>query len=119
MGCIHLVKAGKLSIIAFDKTCTFTEGKPEVSDVIPLADLNEREILGISKAMESFSQHPLATAIIRKAEVEQVTDYQAENFQSITGKGATASVQDTAYFIGNPRLFEEMLSIPEDRKSVA
>ncbi|HLS60998.1 MAG TPA: heavy metal translocating P-type ATPase [Virgibacillus sp.] len=112
-GGIHLEEAGKLSIIALDKTGTLTEGKPEVTDVIPLADLNEREILGISKAMESFSQHPLATAIIRKADVEQATDYQAENFQSITGKGATASVQDTAYFIGNPRLFEEMLSIPE------
>jgi len=112
-GGIHLEEAGKLSVIALDKTGTLTEGKPEVTDVIPLAHLNEREILGISKAMESFSQHPLATAIIRKAEVEQVTDYQAENFQSITGKGATASVQDTAYFIGNPRLFEEMLSIPE------
>jgi len=112
-GGIHLEEAGKLSVIALDKTGTLTEGKPEVTDVIPLAHLNEREILGISKAMESFSQHPLATAIIRKADVEQVTDYQAENFQSITGKGATASVQDTAYFIGNPRLFEEMLSIPE------
>src|SRR5690625_6824459 len=107
MGCIHLVKAGKLSIIAFDKTCTFTEGKPEVTDVIPLADLNEREILGISKAMESFSQHPLATAIIRKADVEQATDYQAENFQSITGKGATAYVQGMVYIICNTRLFDE------------
>src|SRR5690625_6171005 len=49
-GGIHLEEAGKLSIIALDKTGTLTEGKPEVTDVIPLADLNEREILGISKA---------------------------------------------------------------------
>lgn len=112
-GGIHLEEAGKLNVIALDKTGTLTEGKPEVTDVIPLAHLSEREVLGISKAMESFSQHPLAAAIIRKADAEQATTYEAEGFQSITGKGATASIQDMEYFIGNPRLFDEMMSIPE------
>ena len=115
-GGIHLEELGKLNVIAFDKTGTLTEGKPEVTDVINLSDVSTNEILGISKAIEAFSQHPLASAIIRKAEKENVDTYKAENFQSITGKGAKAIVNNTVYFIGNPRLFEEMISIPSDTK---
>lgn len=115
-GGIHLEETGKLKVIAFDKTGTLTEGKPEVTDVVPLSKQNMNEILGISKAIEAFSQHPLASAIIRKAEKENVDSYIAESFQSITGKGAKATVNGTDYFIGNPRLFEEMFSIPNDIK---
>jgi len=115
-GGIHLEELGKLNVIAFDKTGTLTEGKPEVTDVINVSEISTNEILGISKAIEAFSQHPLASAIIRKAEKEHVDTYKAENFQSITGKGAKATVNNTVYFIGNPRLFEEMISIPSDTK---
>lgn len=115
-GGIHLEELGKLNVIAFDKTGTLTEGKPEVTDVINLSEISTNEILGISKAIEAFSQHPLASAIIRKAEKENVDTYAADNFQSITGKGAKATVNNTVYFIGNPRLFEEMTSISSDTK---
>lgn len=112
-GGIHLEETGKLKVVAFDKTGTLTEGKPEVTDINIYAELNKIEMLSISKAIESFSQHPLASAIIRKAEKEGVTDYQAEDFNSLTGKGAMASVNGVMYYIGNPRLFEEMMTIPE------
>src|SRR5690625_4668931 len=115
-GGIHLEELGKLNVIAFDKTGTLTEGKPEVTDVINVSAISTNEILGISKAIEAFSQHPLASAIILKAEKEHIDTYKAENFQSITGKGAKATVNNTVYFIGNPRLFEEMISIPSDTK---
>lgn len=115
-GGIHLEELGKLNVIAFDKTGTLTEGKPEVTDVIHLSEVSTNEVLGISTAIEAFSQHPLASAIIRKAEKENADTYSADNFQSITGKGAKATVNGTDYFIGNPRLFEEMFSIPSDIK---
>lgn len=112
-GGIHLEETGKLKVIAFDKTGTLTEGKPEVTDIITLADLSESELLGVAKAIESFSQHPLASAIIRKANHEQAVHYEAEDFNSITGKGARALVGNATYYIGNPRLFSEMTVISE------
>lgn len=115
-GGIHLEETGRLKVVAFDKTGTLTKGKPEVTDVINLAELNVNEILGISSAIEAFSGHPLASAIIRKAEQEHAKKYPADHFQSITGKGATAIVENTVYFIGNPRLFEEMLVISSELK---
>ncbi|WP_133087840.1 heavy metal translocating P-type ATPase [Virgibacillus indicus] len=113
-GGIHLEETGRLSVIAFDKTGTLTEGKPEVTDIIQLAEIGDGEILGLSRAIEEFSQHPLASAIIRKAKKEDTEAYTAENFQSITGKGARAVINSAEYYIGNPSLFEEMFEIPVD-----
>src|SRR5699024_10157598 len=81
------------------------------SDLVHLSEISTNEILGISTAIEAFSQHPLASAITRKAEKEKVDTYKAENFQSITGKGAKATVEGTAYFIGNTILYEVMTII--------
>lgn len=115
-GGIHLEETGRLKVIAFDKTGTLTEGKPEVTDIVALSDLDERELLAISAAIETFSQHPLASAILRKAGKENVTPYAADDFHSFTGKGAKAVVNETVYFIGNPTLFEDMQSIPPEIK---
>ncbi|WP_188453380.1 heavy metal translocating P-type ATPase [Virgibacillus oceani] len=115
-GGIHLEETGRLKVVAFDKTGTLTEGKPEVTDIVRLSSMSNEEILGISKAIESFSQHPLASAIIRKAEKDNVDSYSAEDFQSITGKGAKATLNNSTYFIGSPSLFEEMISVPNDIK---
>ncbi|MFD2045086.1 heavy metal translocating P-type ATPase [Ornithinibacillus salinisoli] len=115
-GGIHLEETGRLKVIAFDKTGTLTEGKPEVTDIVRLSTMNNDELLGISKAIESFSGHPLASAIIRKAEHDHIETYEAEDFQSITGKGAKAKVNRTEYFIGSPTLFEEMTSVSDDTK---
>ncbi|KZE36407.1 cadmium transporter [Bhargavaea cecembensis] len=111
-GGIHLEETGKLKVVAFDKTGTLTEGKPAVTDVISLSDMDNDEILATSRAIESYSQHPLASAIVRKAEETGVNGFPATDFQSITGKGAKASIGNETYFIGSPILFEEILPIP-------
>jgi len=110
-GGIHLEEAGRLNVIAFDKTGTLTKGTPEVTDILTFNNIEEKEILGISMAIEKFSQHPLASAVIRKAELQGISqaDYLAEDFQSITGKGATASIQNETYYIGSPSLFDELM----------
>ena len=112
-GGIHLEETGKLKVVAFDKTGTLTEGKPAVTDIISLSDMGTDEILAVSQAIESHSQHPLASAIVRKAEQTGTKTLPASDFRSITGKGAKATVGNETYFIGSPNLFEEMLSIPE------
>lgn len=113
-GGIHLEEAGRLNVIAFDKTGTLTQGTPEVTDIQTFNGKSEKEILGISMAIEKYSQHPLASAIIRKAEQQGISqvDHLAENFQSITGKGAKASIQNETYYIGSPSLFVELMEVP-------
>ncbi len=115
-GGIHLEEAGKLKVVAFDKTGTLTEGKPEVTDVMQLSEMNTGDILGISAALESFSQHPLASAIIRKADKEHVEKYQASDFQSMTGKGIRATIDQVEYFVGSPTLFEEKMVLSAEIK---
>lgn len=107
-GGIHLEEAGRLSAIAFDKTGTLTKGFPEVTNFITFGQ-NEKELLSIAGVIEKGSQHPLASAIIRKAENDGAdVSLEVEEFQSITGKGVKAKVQGNLYYIGNPKLFDEL-----------
>lgn len=118
-GGIHLEEAGRLKVIAFDKTGTLTKGTPEVTDIKSVSNVNEKDLLAISMAIEKYSQHPLASSIIRKAKEEGVlaNTYHAEDFQSITGKGAKAKINGQLFFIGSPKLFEELHEIPQNIQS--
>ncbi|MBO1002259.1 heavy metal translocating P-type ATPase [Pseudogracilibacillus auburnensis] len=111
-GGVHLEETGRLRVIAFDKTGTITTGKPDVTEVISLSNVDTNEILKIATAIEAFSQHPIASAIIRETERRNITAYSAEKFHSITGKGAKAFVNEREYFIGNIALFSSVIEIP-------
>ncbi len=107
-GGIHLEETGRLSAIAFDKTGTLTRGIPEVTDFITIEG-NEKDLLSVAAVIEKGSQHPLASAIIRKAENIGVDlNTSVEDFQSITGKGVKAKVNGNLYYIGSPKLFTEL-----------
>lgn len=106
-------EAGTLSAIAFDKTGTVTQGVPEVTDFLQIKETqNVQDLLGIAAVIEKGSQHPLAAAIVRKAEQEQVdlSTWKVDDFISITGKGVRATVNGTVYYIGSPKLVEELIS---------
>ncbi|SHE38740.1 Cd2+/Zn2+-exporting ATPase [Seinonella peptonophila] len=110
-GGIHLEETGALSAIAFDKTGTLSKGVPKVTDILSFVKEKEDEYLTIASIIEKNSQHPLASALIRKAE-EKELDIQrlpVEEFHSLTGKGVQAKVQGTLYYIGSPILFHELL----------
>ncbi len=119
-GGIHLEEMGAIQAIAFDKTGTLTEGIPVVTDYLPQENTNPNELLSIIAALENGSQHPLASAIMKKAEQEQLP-YQGlaiEDFSSITGKGIKGRVKDQMYYVGSPNLFDELLTngIPANLK---
>jgi Cd2+/Zn2+-exporting ATPase len=97
----------RLRAIAFDKTGTLTEGRPEVRKVLPLSGHDERELLGIAAAIESRSQHPLAQAVLRAAEAAGVQPLPADDFQALSGKGATARIDGRTVWVGSHRLLEE------------
>ncbi|RWS41922.1 cadmium-translocating P-type ATPase [Bacillus mycoides] len=108
-GGIHLENTGALKAIAFDKTGTLTKGVPSVTDVVTYGG-NENELLMITAAIEKGSQHPLASSIMRKAEENGLNfnGVSIEEFQSITGKGVKAKVNNIMYYVGSPKLFEEL-----------
>lgn len=104
-GGIHLEETGQLNIIAFDKTGTLTKGIPEVTHIVPLTSMEEEKVLQIARAIEEYSQHPIASAIIREANKRELSEKVATNFQSISGKGAQANVDKNLFYIGNATLF--------------
>jgi len=113
-GGIHLEEAGRISAVAFDKTGTLTKGVPQVTDFITFGENNfenNNEILKIAAILEKGSQHPIASAILRKAEEVQV-DFKAdaEEFSSLTGKGVKGKVDGQLYYMGSPKLFTELHS---------
>ena len=95
----------KIDTLVVDKTGTLTEGKPRLQKVVTLADVDEKEVLTISAALEKLSEHPLASAIVAGA--EGFTLPKVEHFQSVTGKGVSGEVNGTKYLIGNLPLLED------------
>ena len=85
-----LESAGRTQIIALDKTGTITKGEPEVTDLIPAEGVTEEELLTYAAALESRSEHPLARAIVRRAEEMQAEETQAEETQA----GETLPIED-------------------------
>lgn len=108
-GGIHLEEAGALKAIAFDKTGTLTKGMPVVTDVLAYAE-DEKELIKLTAALEKGSQHPLASAILRKAQEDgsNFNDVLVNDFQSITGKGVKGYIDGVLYYVGSPNLFEEL-----------
>ncbi len=100
---------GGLKTLAFDKTGTLTEGKPKLTDVIPLGNIGKDTLLAIAVAVESLSDHPLAKAVVRDGKA-QLADRKlpiAENLTAIHGKGLTAQLEGRKVGIGNVKLFDK------------
>ncbi|HPD89368.1 MAG TPA: heavy metal translocating P-type ATPase [Oscillospiraceae bacterium] len=102
-----LERAGSVDTVVFDKTGTLTMGKPEVTAVYAAEGVSEKEVLRIAAALEHGSEHPLAKAVLKRANEEGLPIPEAEEFAAEPGKGVTASVEGKAYFIGSERLAKE------------
>ena len=90
----------QVGTVAFDKTGTLTEGKPKVTDVVPLGDRGEAEVLRIAAAAESASSHPLAVAIVAQAKARGIAFTPASHSEVLPGKGVSARVDGRIVTIG-------------------
>ncbi len=97
-----------LRALAMDKTGTITEGKPAVQEVITLNGNDENEILRIAAAIDTHSDHPIAKAIIDHAEQKKVDYPRSDDFKTMQGRGAEASIDGHQYFVGNHRYAHEL-----------
>ena len=104
---------GKLSAVALDKTGTLTEGKPKITDIVAWS-AQESEVLALAAALEAGSSHPLAQAVLSKAEADQVSVPAASQAQAIGGKGVRAVVDGREIFLGSPRAAGEKVALPQD-----
>jgi Cd2+/Zn2+-exporting ATPase len=93
---------GKVRAIAFDKTGTLTEGKPKVTDIVPLGDLDETEVLRIAAAADSSSSHPLAAAIVARAKERGIAFTATSHAEVLPGKGVSARIDGRIVTIGAP-----------------
>ena len=106
-GGVYLEELGRLKAIAFDKTGTLTKGEPEVTDMIPLSNVDENQLWKWMSALEFHSQHPLAHAFIKEAEERNIDyrSYEVFEFQSHTGKGISGLIEGERYYLGSESLF--------------
>jgi Cd2+/Zn2+-exporting ATPase len=98
---------GAINAIAFDKTGTLTEGRPRITDVVPVGKANQTDLLQVAVAVERLSDHPLAEAIVRdgSARLPGGASVEASDLRSHTGKGVTARVGQQTVWIGKPEMF--------------
>jgi Cu+-exporting ATPase len=98
----------KVDTLVVDKTGTLTEGRPALVSVVAVEGFQEDEILRLAASLERNSEHPLAEAIVRGAEDRGVALLRSEEFDSITGKGVTGTVDGRSVALGNQKLFEAL-----------
>lgn len=99
-----LETAHRLDTIVLDKTGTLTKGQPSVTDIVPIAGADEKEILFLAASVEKGSEHPLGEAIVRRAVEAGVSPVDPSGFEAIPGHGIKAAVDGREVLLGNERL---------------
>ncbi|MGD9525002.1 MAG: heavy metal translocating P-type ATPase [Gemmatimonadales bacterium] len=105
-GGVHLEALAEVRAIAFDKTGTLTHGRPEVADVVPAPGVDARELLQVAASVERRSQHPLAQAVVRRAEADGLALLPAGNLVSVTGRGVESEIAGEKVMVGSPRMWQ-------------
>jgi Cu+-exporting ATPase len=103
-----LERFSKVDTLVVDKTGTLTEGKPKVVALQPTEGFDESELLRLAASLEQGSEHPLAAAIVSAARERDLPLAATANFESITGKGVTGSVEGRRVALGNARLMDQL-----------
>jgi Cd2+/Zn2+-exporting ATPase len=104
----HLEAMGAVDAVALDKTGTLTKGELTVTDVVPLNDNSEADVLRCARSLEARSEHPIGEAIVGRAEQAAAGTREIDEFESITGKGVRAKLDGQKHYAGKPGLFEDL-----------
>ena len=104
-----LENLGKVDTIVFDKTGTVTEGEPAVTDIIPIENMTEEDLLAVVASLEAQSEHPLGKAICTCAGERSIETRDVEEFKYVFGKGIEAKLDNKAYYAGNKKHIESII----------
>ena len=117
---VSLEETGRTQIVALDKTGTITSGEPKVTDMIPAEGVSEQELLSYAYALEQKSEHPLAHAIVVKAqENASLQKYDADEFQAVPGNGLSGKVNGSMVWGGNMKFISQSTGLSEEIKKTA
>lgn len=109
-----LEEAGRAEIVIMDKTGTVTKGEPTVTDILPSGEATETALVKIAFALEQKSEHPLAKAIVRKAEEMEIQGAGVSNFYALSGSGVTGILGGISVFGGNLDFIKTTAPVPEE-----
>lgn len=96
--------AGKIDVVVLDKTGTVTEGKPKVTDILPVKEVNENDLLVYAASLEKLSEHPLGAAIIEDANGKHLDFLPVTNFRQVAGEGIFGDISGNVIAVGNARM---------------
>lgn len=116
---VSLEETGRVQIVALDKTGTITSGQPEVTDILPAEGFTEKELLTLALSLEKKSEHPLARAILKKAEALSLTAADAEDFQALPGNGLSGKVNGETLTGGNMKFISSRVTVPTSLRKKA
>ncbi len=114
-----LEKGKKVDVVVFDKTGTLTEGKPKVTDIVVVSGVTEEDLLALAAGVESFSEHPLAIAVMEEAKKRNLRSLVVTDFSNVAGKGIKGMTNGQPVMVGNVRFIEEQnIPVGELEKAV-
>jgi Cu+-exporting ATPase len=114
-----LENAEKIQTLIVDKTGTLTEGKPEVTDIVPIESINMQDLLQIAASLEQGSEHPLARAVLDSAQKMQLPLQSIDDFSAITGSGITARINGARYLLGSPKFLTQQGATVDEKQITA
>ena len=110
---VSLEETGKTEIVALDKTGTITKGEPRVTDVLPADGLTESALLSLAAALEQRSEHPLARAVMLRAEEDKLSVSEVSDFRALPGNGLTATLNDEELLGGSLSFISTKADVPQ------
>lgn len=114
-----LEQTGKMNIIALDKTGTITKGHPVVSEIHPVNGYSQKELLTYACSLESYSEHPLAYAILEKGKEFDIQIKETQDFMSITGNGIQGKIENSLFMAGSVSFIQKYVDIDINFDSVS
>lgn len=109
-----LETAHKINTVVLDKTGTITEGKPKVTDILAVKEIDKDKLLQITASAEKGSEHPLGQAIVNEANDKQMDMFKIDNFRAITGQGIETEIDGIKVLVGNSKLMNESSILLEE-----
>ena len=106
-----LEQTGKMNIVALDKTGTITKGHPVVSEIHPVNGYSQKELLTYACSLESYSEHPLAYAILEKGKEFDIQIKETQDFMSITGNGIQGKIENSLFMAGSVSFIQKYVDI--------
>lgn len=116
---VALEETGKINVIALDKTGTITAGTPKVTDIYPMEGITDNELLQMAYSLEINSEHPLAKAVMERAEGDGIISEEITDFLALTGNGLTGTLNGEKLLGGSIKYMDETIGLNEKAKEIS